>query len=447
MDALAAIEATDGELHSCVEVCRETSLAAAAAIDAKFAAGEPLGKLAGLPIVVKANLDVAATLSTAATPALKGWRPSSNADCVQPLVDAGAIVIAKTNMPELAMRGDGWSRLHGICYNPRNRARVAGGSSSGTASAIAAGFVSAGLGSDTAGSTRLPAACCGIVGMRPSRGRWPGAGCVPLDDCKDTPGPMGATVADVALLDAVVCGDAEPVTAPASLEGMTVLVAEDWMAKFADANSAEATEAVNVARGALEAAGAKVIRDEGMCAAVVDLEPPMFPTCPPPPRLPALQEYLERHADRPEGIARAEQVVELMTDKLPKYMWSSHLNGGYTNEMKAAHEEYLAKAKGATETAYRKFFADKGIQAVLVPAIPDEPPSIDGWTAEEEPSPMALILMSKYTMSFNSCSIPSLSLPTPVIGAASGIPMSVLLWGVDDRELLVVGAALEKAMK
>ena len=122
-EALAAIEATDGELHSCIEVCRETSLAAAAAIDAKFAAGEPLGKLAGLPIVVKANLDVAGTLSTAATPALKDWRPSSNADCVQPLVDAGAIVIAKTNMPELAMRGGGWSSLHGICYNPRNRAR------------------------------------------------------------------------------------------------------------------------------------------------------------------------------------------------------------------------------------------------------------------------------------------------------------------------------------
>jgi len=120
---MCAIEATDGELHSCIDVCRETSLAAAAAIDAKFAAGEPLGKLAGLPIVVKANLDVAGTLSTAATPALKDWRPSSNADCVQPLVDAGAIVIAKTNMPELAMRGGGWSSLHGICYNPRNRAR------------------------------------------------------------------------------------------------------------------------------------------------------------------------------------------------------------------------------------------------------------------------------------------------------------------------------------
>ena len=446
--ALAAIEGADSELHCCVDVCREASLKAAAAVDAQVAAGGPLGKLAGLPMVVKANIDVAGALSTAATPALKDWRPSSNADCVQPLLDAGAIVIAKTHMPELAMRADGWSSVHGICYNPRNRQCISGGSSSGTASAVAAGYVAVGIGSDTLGSTRLPAACCGVVGLRPSRGRWSHGGCVPLDPSKDTPGPIGATVADVALIAAAVCGDDEPAAAPASLEGVKVLIAEDWMARFADVQSQKATEAVSVARAALESAGATVISDAGICD-VVDLEPNLT-TSPPaaePPRLPALQEYLDRHADRPEGIARAEQVVELMTDKVPKFSWLPHLNGGYTDEKQAAFEAYLSQAKESTEAAYRKFFADKGIQAVLVPTIPVEPPSVEGWTVGEEPSPMALLKIAKYTMSFNCCSIPSLSVPTPVAGTESGIPMSVLLWGVDDRELLSVGAALEKALK
>jgi Asp-tRNA(Asn)/Glu-tRNA(Gln) amidotransferase A subunit family amidase len=182
--ALAAVAATNGKLNGCIEVLGEPALAAARAVDAKVAATEPLGKLAGLPIVVKANIDVDGSLSTAATPALKDWRPSTNATVVQALVDAGAIVVAKTNMPEFAQRGDGWCSLHGNCLNPTNPTRSSGGSSSGTAVAVAARYVTVGLGSDTAGSTRIPAACCGIVGMRPSRGRWPSAGCIPLDDYK-----------------------------------------------------------------------------------------------------------------------------------------------------------------------------------------------------------------------------------------------------------------------
>ena len=142
-----------------------------------------------------------------------------------------------------------------------------------------------------------------------------------------------------------------------------------------------------------------------------------------------------------------EQTQKQMADMLPKAVWPTHLDGGYTEDRKKAFAEYYTAAKDATEEAYRRFFADKGIQAVMVPTIPDEPHSMADWTSEAEPSPMSAFKLASYTISFNSCSVPSLSVPTPIISTDSAIPMSVLLWGVDDRELLSVGAALEKAMK
>ncbi|KAH8053028.1 hypothetical protein JL722_9693 [Aureococcus anophagefferens] len=195
----------------------ESALAQAAAVDAKVKAGGDLGALEGLPVVIKVNIDVAGTLSTASTPGLAEWRPATSAPCVEKLLAAGAIPIAKTNMPEMAVGFTGQSPVHGTCLNPRNTAYNCGGSSSGTAAAVAAGVAACGLGSDTGGSLRGPAALCGVVGFRPSR--WPGTGVVPISALRDTPGPMGATVADVALLDAVVNGEA-PVAAPDGLAGV-----------------------------------------------------------------------------------------------------------------------------------------------------------------------------------------------------------------------------------
>jgi len=268
---------------------------------------------------------------------------------------------------------------------------------------------------------------------------------------------MGATVGDVALLDAVVCGDGEPPAAPASLKGVKILVAHDWIDKV-DNTSDTAREAVAVAQRALETAGATVMSHPGFLA-VVEGEPRLL-GAPQPHRLPMLQAYLDRHSDRPEAMQTAEQVAKLVADKLPKLAWLGELEKGYDDEKRKAFDEYLAGAKEATEAAatektseklpaknFRKFFADHGITAVMVPTIPDEPPCVSEWTAAEEPSVMGFVAISKFTIAFNNCSVPSLSLPTTVTGAESGIPMSVLLWGVDDRELLGVGAALEAAMK
>ena len=250
-------------------------------------------------------------------------------------------------------------------------------------------------------------------------------------------------MADVALLDAVVCGAGEPPAAPASLKGVRILVAHDWIDKV-DNTCDTAREAVAVAQRALETAGATVVSHPGFLD-VVEGEPPML-GAPQPHRLPMLQAYLDRHSDRPEAVQTAEQVATLVADMLPNRAWLGELKG-YDDEKKAAFDEYIAAAKDATEAAYRNFFAQHGITAVMVPTIPDEPPCISGWRAAEEPSPMGFVPTMAFTKSFNNCSVPSLSLPTPVMGAESGIPMSVLLWGVDDRELLGVGAALEAAMQ
>ena len=110
-------------------------------------------------------------------------------------------------MPELAAALNGYSALHGDCVNPLSSKHSTGGSSSGTAVAIAAGFVTCGLGTDTGGSTRLPAEHCGISGFRPSLGRYPGDGIIPLDLSMDTAGPMGVTVKDCALLDSALVGE------------------------------------------------------------------------------------------------------------------------------------------------------------------------------------------------------------------------------------------------
>src|SRR5712675_26680 len=197
------------DLNAFIILNKDGALAAAAQVDA----GEKRGALAGLPIVVKDNINTLDMPTSGGTPALQHARPTKNAPSLQKLLDAGAIVIGKTNMHELAfgITSTNLSSFAGPVKNPYDTTRIPGGSSA----AIAARIVACGLGSDTGGSTRVPAALTGTVGLRPSVGnggaerRYDDANLVvPISHTRDTVGPMGRTVADVALLDSVITGTA-----------------------------------------------------------------------------------------------------------------------------------------------------------------------------------------------------------------------------------------------
>ena len=213
----AAIERAERlkELNLLITLNREPALAAARRVDAALNGGEQLGILAGLPIVVKDNINTKDMPTSGGTPALQNARPIANARSLQKLLEAGAIIIGKANMHELAfgITSTNLSSFAGPVRNPYDPIRIPGGSSGGTAAAIAAGVVTCGLGSDTGGSTRIPAALCGIVGLRPSVGNGgterryhDDNAVVPISHTRDTIGPMGRTVADVALLDSVITG-------------------------------------------------------------------------------------------------------------------------------------------------------------------------------------------------------------------------------------------------
>ncbi|WP_121062609.1 amidase family protein [Chachezhania antarctica] len=174
---------------------------------AELLAAPASGPLAGLPIAVKDNIDLAGFDTTGGSPALQGHRPDADAPPVARLRAAGAALVLKTNLHEFAFGVTSNNALYGPVRNPADPARVAGGSSGGNATAIALGLIPAALGTDTGGSTRIPAAFCGICGFRPSTGRYPDGGVLTISPTRDTIGPMAACVADIALLDALITGE------------------------------------------------------------------------------------------------------------------------------------------------------------------------------------------------------------------------------------------------
>ena len=224
------------ELNALIMLDAGGAVAAARRIDAMRDARVPLPRLAGLPIVVKDNINTAGLPTTAGTAALRDVLPKSNAPSLQKLLDAGAIMLGKANLHELAfgITSTNLTSFAGAVRNPYDRTRIPGGSSGGTAAAIAARIAPAGLGTDTGGSTRIPAALCGVVGLRPSVGNG-GAqrrytdthAVVPISHTRDTVGPMARSVADIALLDAVITDS--PMATAASLPGLRIgLPASFW---------------------------------------------------------------------------------------------------------------------------------------------------------------------------------------------------------------------------
>ena len=266
--SLRAIAATDGDVHAFLAIYDDDARATAAAIDDRVASGEDPGPLAGVPIALKDNLCHNGRVTSCASRILEGWRSPYDATVVERLEAAGAVVVGKTNMDEFAMGSSTENSAFGPTANPRNTDRVPGGSSGGSAAAVASSMVPISLGSDTGGSIRQPASFCGVVGVKPTYGLVSRYGLVAFASSLDQIGPFSTTVADSALLLEVIAGhdkrDSTSLESPApsllshlhdGVEGLRVGLCPELI----EGASPKIAERITIAADALAANGAELV--------------------------------------------------------------------------------------------------------------------------------------------------------------------------------------------
>ena len=211
--ALLARTEVGRRLNAFISISPGEVMEAARAADRRRAAGGELGALHGLPIPIKDSVNTADHPTTSGTASLRGFRPREDAAVVRALRAAGGLVMGKTNLQEMSLGYTCNNMAFGPVRNPYDPTRIPGGSSGGTAVAVAARMAPLGVAEDTCGSIRVPAALCGIAGLRPTTHRYPSAGVMPLTPLFDTVGPLAREVADLSLFDSVMIGDFTPLAA------------------------------------------------------------------------------------------------------------------------------------------------------------------------------------------------------------------------------------------
>jgi aspartyl-tRNA(Asn)/glutamyl-tRNA(Gln) amidotransferase subunit A len=440
--SLEAIRARNDELNVFLFVDEEGAINAARRVDERVARGENAGQLAGVPIALKDNLCQVGVPTTAGSRILQGWLPPYNATVIERVLAAGAVPMGKTNMDEFAMGSSTESSAYGPTRNPLDPSRVPGGSSGGSASAVAADMTPMSLGSDTGGSIRQPAAFCGLVGVKPTYGLVSRYGLIAFASSLDQIGPFAKTTSDAALLLEVIAGH-DPMDSTSLPEPAPSLVRH--------VNDGVAGRRIGVVRELYEGADDEVVaeveraaaalRDAG--ATIVELSVPEF-------RLGLSAYYLIAPAEASSNLARYDGVryglrvdaedVAAMNEatrtagfgaevKRRIMLGTYALSAGYYD----AYYGQALKVRTQMIDAFRRAYQEADL---LLGATA---PSVAFTLGAKSSDPLAMYLSDVFTIPTNLAGDAALSVPFGT--GDTGLPVGVQLVGPGRSEAQLFAAA------
>jgi indoleacetamide hydrolase len=421
-------------LNAFITLEPDAVLEAARAADKRRQAGNAAGLLHGLPIPVKDSMNTRLAPTSNGTPALRGFRPTSDAALVKRLFDQGALLMGKTNMTEISFGWTSSNEAFGFVHNPYDRDRVPGGSSGGSAAAVASHIAPLATAADTLGSIRVPAAMCGIAGLRPTYGRYPGAGIMPLTTDKfDQGGALTRAVEDLALFDAVETGETEPLVAR-PLKGVRIGVAPFYMAQLDPEIDSATQEALHRLRDAgaeiVEADVPDVMKDGFNIAAAIMLYESQ----------PTIAAFLEQQK---AGID-FDQMFAQVSPNIKAFFKQFAMPPG--RPPKEGYDAMLKK-RDEFKSALRSHFAAQRIDALALPATAAFPPKIGADDVEIGTRKVSLFdAFGRNTALGPVGGTPGLILPSGISKAGLPIAMEFEALPGDDRKLLALGLSFEKAL-